>query len=365
MEIYIALFFYVIIIGIIIFSKKNLSPKSLTKQKKVFLLMVFIPLFLIMGYRGVTVGTDTNLYEYLYNVACNRDLSYIFIANDNSPLYTLYSIFIGKIFGPGNAITVINSFIILLLTAIFIYKNSNHVVISTLLFLEFYHYFYAFNISRQYLAILIIANAFVFLNKKNIWKYLFCCLCATLVHATSIVSLIFIPLMYLDSKNYKKIEKIYFISIIIILLLFNPIFNIFTSIFPHYSVYISASATSRGRRWILYLMYLIFSLLFYILRKRKVFLENEVKEINSLNLINIVGILLGFFSLNIDVFSRLCNYFFIFIIIFIPKLFDKFKNIKTRVLLYVLLIIIMFVPMIILLKDNNGEILPYINILFN
>lgn len=362
---YTALFIYIIIIGIIIFRKKADDEKVENNNKKIFLAMAGIPMIFIMGFRDVCVGTDTNLYAYIFSINSQKSIMELFNSLDNSPLYTLYNIILGDICKNTQAIILVNSIIIISLFSRFVYKNSKHVVISTILFFEFYHFFAAFNITRQYIAMLIVANALSFLNKKDIWKYIFFCICATMIHTTSIIALILVPFTFFNGKLKNKLEIIYVFAMVIVFIFFKEFFSVFAKIFPHYSMYTNLLTVSKNRKGIITFIYIVFSIYYYYLKKNKKLNKDEMLEFDKYNLINVTGIIFGIMSLKLDLLTRISYYFTFPIIIYAPMLIDKIENSKYRSVVYIAFLGVMLIPMYILLRENNSEVLPYINILLN
>lgn len=354
MEIYLALFMIIIIIASIIFYKGN-TPKS----RIIFLIISFSLIFLIMGFRGETVGTDTKLYCTIFENNFDFNLKGLIEEPNLTVIYDLYNKIISLISTDRRAIIISNSLIICILTATFIYNNSKNVVFSTLSFMTFYHFFSAMNISRQYIAILVFANAFIFLKKKLAKKYLITCLIATLIHNTAIVSFLLVPYLYI--KPNKKNILIYLTIITISLFFSNEIMILFSKIFPHYDMYFNnqfLKEVGQNRKIIITLIYIVFALLTNFLIKKNKIPPQQEREIYLLHIINYLTIILGFLSLKIMLISRIEAYFSIFAIIFIPKIFNLLKD---KIMYYFLFTIIMIIPMYMQLKSNNNGILPYTN----
>lgn len=334
----------------------NGNNKSL-KKKKIFLFFSFLTMFLIMGFRSENVGTDTSLYCNIF--IKNSTLSFMDIlkSGDSAILYVLYNKLVSLFSNDRNAIIVINSFVICLLTAIFIYNNSKkNVILPTILFMSFYHYFSAMNISRQYIAVLLIANSLYFLKLNKKLPFIFMCICATFIHNTAIISFTLLPIFFI--KRNKKKLYIYLFSLFVIALFLDKIIAIFSQIFPHYELYLNnnlLTEVGQNKKILITFIYIIFEIIILILLRKKTL---KIEEENSLFIyyfINALAILIGILSLKIMLLSRIEVYFSIFAIIYIPYILSFFKD---KILYIYIFTLLMILPMLIQLKSNNSEVLP-------
>ena len=356
MIIYTLLIFYVIFLSIIYAFKKNKSKKT----DKIFLIMAFIPMIIIMGFRGRTVGTDTYSYTVYFQQICDYSLT------NALNFFPLGWVILNKVIGATLGIEPINYiFIVSMLTLIlfmkFIYDNSINVSISTILFILFFHYFSAFNGMRQYLAVAIVANSYKYLMENKNIKFILINLIATSIHPTAILFLCLIPIKMIK-PTIGNIYKILFFSIFFILLL-GPIAQIFVNIFPHYALYLDESGIGtfgfgqgKNRNVIITFIYIFFEIFMLIKMKNK---ENlKIEEHYMYVIINLIGILFCLLSLTNTLFNRLSWYFIIFAIIYIPYCF-KFFNGKDRFYLNILFIAMMFIPCYIQLYEGISNVVPF------
>ena len=357
MSLYLSLFISIIILGIVIF----FNGKSKMKNK-IFLICSFSLMLLVMGLRDISVGTDTSLYCTIFQKYASLGSINGVLKNDTTFIYALYNLLMSKISIDNNMIIFCNSAIILILTAIFIYNNCSYVVFPTILFMEFYHYFSAFNISRQYIAVLIMANAFYFLKNKKKWQYILINIIAIFVHNTASICLIFIPFLFIEI-NLKNINIL--IAIFSIFSIFyEKIINIFINIFTHYSIYLGSQSrflmtSGENKKIIITFIYIvIFILMRLILSKKSITSKEEKNKFLLLYFINVFAIIFGFISLKSMSMARMEIYFSIFAIITIPYCFEYIK--RYKLICNLVFILIMFIPMYIQLSSNNSEVIPYI-----
>ena len=355
------LVYFIAIILICLIALFCFSKNSNEKKRTIFLFLSFTILFLIMGFRDNSVGTDTQLYCSIFkNNYSIKEIIDILTSEDSSPLYTIYNYIIGLISHDCNLIKITNSFIICFLTALFIKNNTKHVFISTLLFLTFYHFFSAMNITRQYIAVMIVAYGFKYLKNQQLLKYLLCCLIATGIHNTAIISFVLAPLVVF--KLTKKNIIIYLIVVAVIMISFEKIMNLFGTVFPHYDLYFNSNMleeVGKNRKVIITIIYLCIQIvLTYLIFKKESILEksNNERTVMILYIINFIAIIIGFISLKIMLLSRIEVYFSIFAIVTIPYVIYQFKD---KILFSFLFVAIMFIPMYMQLQSNNSEVVPY------
>lgn len=353
MIIYISFLIFIILLGFLFFHN------GVTEERKnKYLIIIFFICFIIMGFRAESVGTDTYLYVNMFEKYSELSFSEIIKNSDASIVYALYNKIISLLSNERSTIILFNSFIISFLTMLFIKNNSKNPVYSSLLFLNFYHFFNAMNISRQFIAIMLVANAFYYLKNKDKFKYILLVITATLFHATAIVSALLIPFLYIK-KNKQNI--IYFLIItIIIIASFNTIFLNFSNLFAHYTLYLKNNLlyeTGQNKKVIITLIYLLIEfILIYLINLKKTSIEDKEKFKLYL-LYNSLSIIIGIAALKIMLLSRVEIYFSILAIIYIPDIISYFNK---KAFYYYAFLLIMLIPMIVQLKNNNSEVLPYL-----
>lgn len=356
MTIYFLLVIYIIVVYIITFWNGNNS----NLKKKIFLILAFIPLILVMGFRDRSVGVDTEAYCDLFRLYSRMDFKTLIFTGggDGSTdyIYLIYNKILFFICDNANILIFFNALIVCLLAMTFIYKNCNkHIFISTILFLIMCHYMYYFNATRQGIAILIMANALMYLKSKNLKKYIILLLIATLIHTTAIIYIIFIPFFFvkLNKKN-----MIIFIAIsTIIFVSWDMLLPIFSKYSMHYANYIDSEVISQvgGTRKVLYtFIYFIFGIMLMFNNNIQDSIEDEERKI--LLLCNYLLVLSGVLYIKNWIFVRIEDYFAIYDILFIPFVTNR---LKINQLLNFIVIIIMLVGMYARLSSGYAGVVPY------
>lgn len=159
--------FYFMLLGLYIFFGVIISV-SFNKQvsKKIQSLLMIIIFGSISAVRAVSVGTDTQLYNNLYNWDYEAGNWYR-ILGSKYPLYSLYTYLLHFVSDKSQTIVAVTSLIIIVTVAISIYYYSDNVLLSNILYVTLYFFFNSMNISRQFLAIGVLMIATVCLIQKN------------------------------------------------------------------------------------------------------------------------------------------------------------------------------------------------------
>lgn len=333
---------------------------NVKKSNKIFMVMACIHLGLIMALRSVSVGTDTKLYSDLFEQISYADD--IFNVIKSAPLYVVYNKAISLLFNNLQWIIVFNSLIIITGIGIFIYRNSPNVVMSIYYYITLYFYFNSFNISRQFIAIVLVANSYYYLKNNKTKKFILIIIAATLVHNTAIVSLILWPLKKIKWSNY----KICLLAVVTTIAMFSydKLLKVFLILFPRYLMYMgggtfSLADTGQGKKILVSLFYLlivVLCMIFLRYKKNSEFLLVK-NELYFLTAILTIAVVIGIVFYNNLLISRIEIYFSLFIIIYIP-LFIQYIG-KPKVILYYCLMIITAIPMLVQLNDNISGVLPY------
>lgn len=355
MGIYIALFVCELLFGLVIIKKEK-------KYMKIYLIVSFILLAGIAALRTRNVGIDTLQYYRAYLRIGNLDWTEL-----TTERYEIGFSILCKIL---NYITQ-DPQILIAITAIFInfsvirfiYKYSDDVVFSTLLYILLNFYFSYMNIMRQAIAIAILLFAFSALkNNKKIRYFLLVGLAMTF-HSSAILGLLY---FILPKIHYKTKYNKFVIPILIIIFLFGKeIFIAFTNISPRLAGYIGSEYDTENYFGALLSFILTFFIWWFgndILKKKD---NKEISEdLLFYNKIMIISVVTTLLTIRVNIFNRFTPYFSIFQIIWIANVLKLMKN--NRQLFKLLFIIVLFLYWIIIMvfRPEWYGAVPYEMILF-
>lgn len=338
---------YVIIMAIAVALTYNVKFTDKKKEKisKVFLFLSFLITYFFSAVR-YDIGTD---YSYIY-------VPYFYgIGNDTMQFPEIGFNVINKIIyiltGDYKVLFAITSLIFIGLIYKGIKDNSINITISVLMIFIGQSYFYSMNMIRQAIAIAFIFYGFKYIKEKKLVKYIIICAIAFTMHNTAILM---IPVYFLSELNLSRKMKIG----IIILCFFTKeiVGQIFQSLLintKYYMYYDSMYNTGTITTTLLLTNIVIFALNLYYDSK-------EDKEYKILSNINFIGVCLIIMGAQIPLLDRLIRYFTIFQILLIPKLFEKEKNAKVRIIIEFLLLGLLFAGMYYQIIMLGGEeVYPY------
>lgn len=365
MTIYIIILIVIMALAVIMSLAGSKATKNQKIKKIVFILIVFCILFSVMALRGKTVGVDNNLYCVIFNSITDGVITEQF---DTSMGYVYYNQFVSFLLGDNTRnIIIANAFVITLLFVIFITKSSPNVYASAVLYILLYFYLQSFNITRQFIAILLCAIAMKYAIDRK-WKmYIVLSICAIAIHNTAIfMAIVGLILGLIKHYNIKKIMIIWGIALASGLFL-TPAIKIFTTIFPKYISYFTTNnifgETGSGGKILLILVYLCFTILgVFLLKNKKHDQDEDINEerkymiyMTLTGLACITGLEGAFVSMLI---ARVSLYFEVFTIIYIPMLIEKIH--KRKEVWYLITYIIFFIAFYAMLLKNISGVVPYV-----
>lgn len=325
----------------------------------VFMVIVFLQLFFLAGFRNIDTYNDSRMYaEHFVNYASKSFFSIDFNDRFEIGYQMLEQLIYFNISKSPTALFLITSFIIQLSHIVFFYKYSRVFWFSVLLYIGFTHYFFSVSAIRQSMAIAIINFAFYFLINKKILQYVGLVILASLFHYSAFL-LIFIPILSKIEFN----KKTFFSFLIVLLLLFSfleIVLSFYFDFFTRYSTYFfDANWTSKSRIG-KFLIIATFSLVILVIFKVKNF-ETYTLSDKYLLVFYFLGIVFLVLSLKISVLSRYASYFLPATIVLLTNACSRIEKVKYRRMLYVFWSIFLAAQLVIILtfRPEWFNVLPY------
>lgn len=324
------------------------------KKKRYFAIFSVVPVVIVSGFR-YDVGTDY-MFRYL------PDFKYMLEGGEVSNLEWGFKIIVQII-----QLFTTNFQVLLVCCAVLIYgliyyniyKYSNHIYLSILIFYIGIFFFDSLNVMRQYMAVTLLVCAYMNLLQDKIKKYFLYMLLAMIFHTMSIVFVIvFIP--YVLRKNIKKLAILLVIPLAVMpvckqllqILLVNTKYHVyFTEGFEQF-VTGDLQIVMLGLNAIILIVYM------YIISQRKELLKN--KEIVMYLFMQIVSTYICVYTGVLYIVFRFIYLFSVFQIWSIPLMLDNVESEKKRKLLTCIIMgayIIAFSYLVLL--NNTNEVLPY------
>lgn len=321
--------------------------------KKIFLFMSFFELWLLATFRAPTFITDDFGYlEIFYSLSsCYVEWGYCQLNN-----------FVHLL---GNEQYILFGILALLLfigIAIFIYRYSYSVLLSTLVYICLMYAFNSVNGIRQFIALAIIFIFFPSVQKRQFIKFFIVIMFACLFHKSAIICLSFYWLYEME-VNFKNIFLIV-TSSFIFCLFFEQFSSLYVSFGGNYANYISGEV-EQGRlsviiRFIVNLSIAICCLIAY---KKNKNISNTKGHIpfNFLTICACISAAGALIALKAYMAERIVYYFYFFNIITIPNMLQQIHNkpLKGLVSLLVLLCLISYGAVVLWSWEQKGIIYKF------
>lgn len=346
--------------------KVRLSSTNFTLSgRDIYLFILMLSMTLIIGLRGLSVGTDTAPYASFFNrIANSNSLKEAFeVTTFNGPVFISLCWILGRITADPLIYIFVTSIIINAGLFNYIKKTSCDYTLSLLLYIGLTLFFYAMNGTRQTIAIVLMLNAVYYIIEDNKIKGIVLALLALCIHITAAVVLLGLIIVLASHKKDNVKFQIIFSAIIGLFssFLIVVIANLIVRYFPHYSIYINGLASfsileydSNGRIAFVYIFLGAFIILDLIVNKLKydTFFSRIVPLL-------VFGIVFGIINCKNALINRLMWYYVAFFISYVPYAIQKVKY-KEKIPIKAITIMCLLLYVYIYIKENQGGIYPYI-----
>ena len=168
---------------------------------KVYILGAIL-LGLLSGCRGISVGTDTKVYSYYFNLMLNGKSESFEIG------FRYVSQVLLNIFGNEHAVFIFFALLIniLIFIRIWTYRDKASLTVMTAIYI-FILFPQSMNVLRQFVALSIVFCFSYFIEKKKYLIFIIAVLLATLFHTSALLGLLLLGINYClgDNSSTKKI----------------------------------------------------------------------------------------------------------------------------------------------------------------
>ncbi|MBH0230751.1 EpsG family protein [Halobacillus yeomjeoni] len=346
MYIYIYNIIFVSLLALLIEANKHTLDFKV--RKRIFIFITSFHLILIEGLRAPTVGTDVEGYIYVYKNISIGSFSNVFDYRMEfgfvSLLKTL-SLFHINI----QTLLFLLSIFIILPVGYTIYRYSERPFLSFYSYITFGFYTAAFCTIRQHIAYGLVLLTLGSIKERKLLKFLLIVLLASIIHRSALV---FLPAYFIGNINLtkKKFILVFFSLFIIIFSLRIPITEFaIENYFIHFEIVMTNSYS-----WLAIGVLLLITGLF---RYKQVTYNNDNYIYYNFTATALLLMIMASVTSNA---LRIVDFYYIFLILFIPSIFNKIQDKKLLVIvIYTLLSILGVMYIILLSKDSGYGITPY------
>ena len=287
-------------------------PTNKEKKNKIFLIVVFLELFLILAIRKPI--SDMIKYCEYYSVFGKMSLGEL-LNFEWEKGYTFINKILYMINPNEHFFIIVTSAFSLIGPYVFIKDYSKNYLMSTLMFVAMNFFGYYYYVIRQVMALSILLLSVRFIKNKKFAKFFICVLIATLFHKSSILFLLGYFIFNFDITIKYLIKVI--IGLSILFSIKNIIVNIISSFV--YQEYIGLS-TSNGYELLLVMIFILGVIFVY-----KLFNNIEKENIIFYNQY-IFSVFLQVLATSQSVISRLVLDYYIAVIILLPNMLNGIKK---------------------------------------
>lgn len=335
----------IILLYIFIMIIFSIMTRRLRMNKLIMVILSSSLLILIAALRDVNFGSDVYGYTLRYSTyITNADISrlwYEFITLEGKdPFFNVFSKVISLAgFEYRGWLTIIASMFILSSSYV-IYKYSDDVFMSSLVFISLGFYMFSLQGLRQAIALAFVLLSYMPLVERRPFKFSILVMIGSLFHASAAIFLIAYPLSRI------KIGKKHMLAIILAFVAATFFSNYVREIIrivaftDDYANYADREVSLTLSGFIIQLFVLIFCIYY-----KEALICSDKTNTTLFNLL-FLGIVFQSFSTIIAEIFRISIYFSIFSVLLIPRALHSEKTIKKKVLIYYLVTIVLILYII-------------------
>ncbi len=314
---------YLILMAIVLVLAYPLIERKPSIGKKLcYVIVTFAAMYLISIFR---YGLGNDYYSYIYIFRNIQDSSGLAIFNlGYEPAFTVITKLISLFTSNINVLYAIYALLILVPTAYAIFRYSENIWMSTMMFISLTFFYCSLSFIRQSIAFAVILCAYKYVKERNHFKVLLFIFIACLFHSTVIV-MIPIYLIAAFVRPTKITVPIYGVITALVYFLSWPILRLAVLILPQYKGYLDLNFITQGYKPV----YLIVPAIIAALAIAAHFTgygKAYPKQSSIFTNFAIFNFIIWFIATKHFVIERFSMYVYILMIMFIPSIARYYMN---------------------------------------
>lgn len=290
----------------------------------------FVGLVVLSGCRGLTVGTDTEMFVRCFNNV--RGLSDIDNYSNRFEVgYRLFHCIIAQIRHDPHLLLFISSFITIILLYRLFYKMSDIPCYSVFIFIFLMFYYNSMCLFRQYISIALTCTAFTFLIDKKRLPFVLFTVLAGLFHTSAFIFIITLPLSLLPLK--RKNRHYYIAIVVVIALLAKRIIQLLIPLMPRYVGYLTSDDYYLQNKLGTFLKTAVFFVFFIVIDYIYGKFPSEDERTRLEYWMALIGFAITLASIQGWILTRMGTYFTIIFCVSLPNAISKLKIRKNKLIL--------------------------------
>lgn len=314
---------YLILMAIVLVLAYPLIERKPSIGKKLcYVIVTFAAMYLISIFR---YGLGNDYYSYIYIFRNIQDASGLAIFNlGYEPAFTVITKLISLFTSNVNVLYAIYALLILVPTAYAIFRYSENIWMSTMMFISLTFFYCSLSFIRQSIAFAIILCAYKYMKERNHFKVLLFIFIACLFHSTVII-MIPIYLIAAFVKPTKITVPIYGVITALVYFLSWPILRLAVLILPQYKGYLDLNFITQGYRPVYLIVPAIIAAL-AIVAHFTGYGKAHPNESSIFTNFAIFNFIIWFIATKHFVIERFSMYIYIIMIMFIPSIARYYMN---------------------------------------
>lgn len=357
---YIVLIFLVLILGL------SIKPNRSRQNRKIFIVLSFLVMTIISGFRDFSVGTDTKTYVSLFY---NIDVINFSISRFEAGFLYFVKIIHSFIDNP-TALLLMSSVICIGISCRFIYEYSDDPILSVLLYITLKPFFFQMTGIRQAIATAFVMVAFMLvMEQHNMWKTIVAIvfmILAVQFHSTAIVA--FVPFVIWVFSKFRdairitpnSIVKWTIITAVAAFLAYPYIMRLVSFVAPKYANYFigiwgESNYFASFFNTLIQLVFLIVGSIY--LRNYE---ETKIEKFAFIMLF--ISVIINTLSMRMEIWARLAGMFSIYTgVLFAPMFTSAVEDSKNRVILKSCVFLFSFAYMLVtfIFRPEWDGVVPY------
>lgn len=341
------------------------------KKNNLFLAIVFISLFILVGFRSYSMGNDTITYVRSFENAITYKWNYLDMTRFEKG-FVLFEILLGFVTKEPRLFIIITSFIFNFSVYKFIKKYSDNYYLSVIMYVCLLFFYSSMTAMRQFFAVIIILYAYKYIKRKQLIPFVILVLVATTFHITSIICIVLYPMSIIGFSRKKSI-----ILIMVSLLILESI----SVVSVKFSSFLGWDYTYGTRTDDFSLANFLYFVTFFTMFLVSMWLYKRNKITNKENefyiYVLLFSALINLIAIKMNILSRASEYFTIFSIIALPNIINSCCSKKEIINFNIVIVILLVLYSTIIIKYrpewnssfnykfqlNNTENIEYIRLL--
>jgi len=342
-----ALHYSLLYLTVIVICGLFLAFGEVNSQKKRWCIVcVSLILFVLMAFRGETMGNDTRPYIAMFRRVAAYDRPWQYMRNSFSESgFLLYSWCLSKIINDARILFVATAAFITFSLGRFSYKYVQNIGVFYCLLIGTMQFDYFLSTIRNGISIAIFLFAFDYLMERKPVPYFLICAVAMLFHNSAIVFFLIYPFFSpeaLRRKNGPFSDTTLVVIAVFCILFFDNFFQLLLRIFPKYTYYIGTVLVDGKARLAVALKIAVCALLMVVPQfVRKIPPKSHVLDRVGKRM-SVFGLLSAVVASNATALMRVSTLFQVFILMQYSNSVERMQRYRTDKTLLILLTLIAF-----------------------